>query len=170
MRGLATRACLVGLPSCREEGRSRGGQRALRFPRGRSSRARAAALGPLGARGPRGGPTGRAPPAAPPRGGLTDRCRIALSIFSPPPRYRVDFCGGTGGTEQRRAGGQWVSYTGKKMETQMGKERQNGFQRSSLSSSESWSARSSRIRLRTAKARRGSLGYASPVRGAGCLF
>lgn len=107
---------------------------------------RGGSTGPLGAQGPRWGPTGRAPPAAPPRGGLTDRCRIALSIFSPPPRYRVDFCGGTGGTEQRRAGGQWVSYTGKKMETQMGKERQNGFQRSSLRSSESWSARSSRIR------------------------
>ena len=98
-----------------------------------------------GARGPRGGPKGRAPPAAPPRGGLTDRCRIALSIFSPPSRYRMGFCGGAGGTE-RRAGGQWVSYTRKEMDTQMGKERQNGFQRSSSRSSESWSAQSSRIR------------------------
>ncbi|CAI9164275.1 unnamed protein product [Rangifer tarandus platyrhynchus] len=103
-------------------------------------------LGPPGARGPRGAPSGRAPPAAPPRGWLTDRCRIALSIFSPPPRYRVGFCGGSGGTEPRRARGQWVSYTGKKMETRVGKERENGFQRSSSRSSESWSARSSCIR------------------------
>lgn len=107
-----------------------------------------------------GGDTGPAGSSGPARGtvrpgstrrssqGRVDRpgCHIALSIFSPPPRYRVGFGGSIGGTERRRAGGQWVSYTGKKMETQMGKERQNGFQRSSSRSSESWSARSSCIR------------------------
>ena len=114
-----------------------------RASEGRAESARVSAgpelQGPGGDAGPAGGPSVRAAPADPPGGWWTDRGRLALSIFSPPPRYRVGFCGGSGGTEPRRAGGQWVSYTGKKLETRMGKERQSGFQRSSSRSSERWS-------------------------------
>lgn len=141
--GLATRACLVGLQSCREEGRLEGRTETTQVSRGQAPGRRGRQHWAPGGSGPALG-TRLAPPAAPPRGGLTHRCRNAPSIFSTPRAQsgllREALAGRSRGGRVAK-----VAHT-LQNETQMEKERQNGFQRSSLRSSESWSARSSRIR------------------------
>lgn len=53
MRGLATRACLVGLQSCREEGRSRGGHsESTQVSAGPELQGRGGSTGPAGGSGP----------------------------------------------------------------------------------------------------------------------